>query len=532
VERLTVKNLIGILGWVGVALVGAAVILRFTKPDSIDLYKNLAYAGLAVTLLYAATQWRDIKRSFGGRNIRYGSMAAGSVVLVLGILVALNFIGARRNKRWDLTENQQFGLSEQTKQVVAGLQKPLNVKVFYQAGGGMLTTLRDRLNEYDYLSDQMNVEYINADEDPIRAKQYEIQNYGTIVLEYEGRREKTTSSDESGITNAIKKVVEGRAKKIYFLAGHGEHDPTVSDRGGYSQIAERLKGDNFETAKLVLAQEGKIPADASVLVIAGPKADLLPPEVEEIRAFLKRGGKLIVMLDPPDKLGAPEAASLVALAKEWGVTYGNDIILDVTGMGQIFGGGPTIPVGMPTSHPITQGFDMMTGFPYARTATPTEGGAEGKVAQKIVETAPQSWAEIDLKGLFETSRPSRDLDKGDKPGPLPIAAAVSAPAGDAAPPAEGAPADGPKPETRLVFVGDSDFASNMAIGVPGNGDLFLNMANWAAQQDNLIAIRPKDPSDRRVVLTEDQTSIVKLLVLVVGPVLLLANAVRVWWKKR
>ncbi len=525
------KNLIGMLGWLGVALVGAAVILRFTKPESIDLYRNLAYAGLVVTLVYAATQWRDVKRSFSGRNVRYGTMAAGSVILVLGILVALNFISARRNTRWDLTENQQFGLSEQTRQVLGGLQKPLTFKVFYNPTGG-LDALRDRLEEYDYLSDQVHVEYINADEDPIRAKQYEIQNYGTVVLEYDGRTERTTNTDEAGITNAIKKILEGRAKKMYFLAGHGEHDPTVSDRAGYSQIAERLKGDNFETAKLVLAQEGKIPADATVLVIAGPKADLLAPEVDEIRGFLKRGGKVIVMLDPPDKFGAPEATSLVGLAKEWGVTYGNDIILDITGMGQIFGGGPTIPVGMPTSHPITQGFEMMTGFPYARTVTPVEGGTEGRFAQKIVETAPQSWAESDLKGLFETSRPSRDLDKGDKPGPLPIAAAVSAPAAETPAPAEGAPADGPKPETRLVFVGDSDFPSNMAIGVPGNADLFLNMANWAAQQENLIAIRPKDPTDRRVTLTEDQGRILSWLTQIIFPLLLVGWAARVWWKKR
>ena len=54
----------------------------------------------------------------------------------------------------------------------------------------------------------------------------------TFVLEYGGRTERATSVDEQSITNALKKVIEGKAKKVYFVQGHGEHDPTAlrSDR--------------------------------------------------------------------------------------------------------------------------------------------------------------------------------------------------------------------------------------------------------------------------------------------------------------
>jgi ABC-type uncharacterized transport system involved in gliding motility auxiliary subunit len=55
-------------------------------------------------------------------------------------------------------------------------------------------------------------------------------------------------------------------------------------------------------------------------------------------------------------------------------------------------------------------------------------------------------------------------------------------------------------------IGDSDFASNGDFGFQGNGDMFLNTANWLAQQENLIAIRPKNPEDRRLQLTADQVS--------------------------
>src|SRR5262245_9925523 len=103
------KRLMGILGWLGVALVLEALVLKFTQPpDRQGLVQGLAIAGLVVTLLYAASQWRDIARSFQGRGAKYGSIALGGVLVFAAILVAINWIAQRQNKRWDLTETQQF----------------------------------------------------------------------------------------------------------------------------------------------------------------------------------------------------------------------------------------------------------------------------------------------------------------------------------------------------------------------------------------------------------------------------------------
>ena len=84
----------------------------------------------------------------------------------------------------------------------------------------------------------------------------------------------------------------------------------------------------------------------------------------------------------------------------------------------------------------------------------------------------------------------------------------------------------------MVVVGDSDFASNSALGIQGNRDITLNIVNWLAQQENLIAIRPHDPQDRRIQLTEDQSQRIFFVALLIIPGLLLANGVRVWWKRR
>ena len=277
-----------------------------------------------------------------------------------------------------------------------------------------------------------------------------------------------------------------------------------------------------------------MPDDATVLVVAGPTTDFFPPELDAVRAFLKRAGKLWLMFDPPEKLGAPELTQLIALAKEWGFNVGNDIVVDASGLGkQLMNTDASVPLGIPAPHKITEGFRLLTGFPFARSVTPVEGGTDGKLPQKVVETDRRSWAETDLKGLFTTSKPVQELDKGDKAGPITLVAAVSAAASETpTPPAAPATPEAPKPETRVVVVGDSDFLTNRAINIPGNRDLGLNIANWLAQQENLIAIRPRDPDSRPMALTEQQSTFINWLALAILPGLLFGMAVWVWWKRR
>jgi len=527
VEGLIVKQLIGFLGWFGLALVGGALIIRFTQPELIEWSQRLAIGGLVATLLYTLGQWRDIARSFQAKNVKYGTIAAGSVVVFLGILVGLNWISSRQNKRWDVTSTKEFELSDQTKKIMASLTKPVVARVFH------LTTdiqrFRDRLGEYQYLSKQLQVEFFDIEKQPLEAQTYEVSTPGTIVFDYEGRRERTTSDREQEITNALIKVVEGKAKKVYFLQGHGERDSAAPAPNGYSQIVEALKSDNFEVAPLALAQEGAVPADATLIVIAGPTTDLLPGEQEQLKGYLARAGKVLLMLDAPTTDGSPNVPSLIALAKDWGIDVGSNVVLDASGMGRAIGAGPEVPLAMSyPSHPVSEGFRVMTAYPLSRSVTPIEGGSNGKVAQSLVMTSPRSWAEGDIKGLFATGKPTPG-EASDKAGPISIAAAVSGAAPDAPKPAE---PDTPAPEARLIVVGDADFGSNGGLGIQGNRDFFLNMANWLAQQENLIAIRAKDPEDRRISLTEDQSTRIFWLALLFIPMAFIGIGVRVWWKRR
>jgi ABC-type uncharacterized transport system involved in gliding motility auxiliary subunit len=354
------------------------------------------------------------------------------------------------------------------------------------------------------------------------------------VFEYKGRNEKATSDGEQEMTNALIKVVQGRQPKVYFTQGHGEKDTASSDRGGYNAISGALTSGNFVVDKIVLAQATAVPADADVVIVAGPKTDFLGPEIDLLKSYLARGGKVLLLLDPVIKADQPQPAGLQALLKDWGIEAGNDVVLDVSGMGKLIGTDESVPVAASyPSHAITDNFQLLTAYPLARSMSPIEGGANGRTAQRIVETSRSSWAETNLKGL-NGSEPAK-LDEADKKGPVSLAAAVSGGA-TATPPAEASKdanaANAKKPETRIVAFGDSDFASNAALGVQGNRDLFLNAVNWLAQQENLIAIRPKDPEDRRITLTSDQERRIFYLTVLIVPGLVLLAGVQTWWRRR
>jgi ABC-type uncharacterized transport system involved in gliding motility auxiliary subunit len=524
-----VNKILSLVGWVGTAMVFVAVAIRFGLPAKEQYAYYLAWAGLICVLAYTLGQWREIVKVFARRQTRYGTLAATSVLAVLGILIAINYIGARQNKRWDLTANKQFSLSDQSKNVIVKLDAPLQILVFDKETE--FPRFQDKLKEYQYLSKQVTAEYIDVDKKPAAARQNQISQYGTIVLNYKGRTERVTADNEQDITNGIIKVVSGQQRKLYFTQGHGERDTTSADRDGYNAIAAALGRENYGVDKLVLAQQGAVPADASMVIIAGPKTDFFAPEVEALKKYLETSGKVMVEIDPPDKADSAPLANLIALAHDWGVQVGNDVVVDVSGMGRLIGTDASVPVAANyPPHPITQRFSLLTAFPLARSASPVSGGVNGHTAQTFVESSPRSWAESDIKSLLASGEVSLDESKGDKKGPVSIGAAVSA--SSTAAPKPGDPPDAPKPETRVVVIGDSDFAANAGLGIQGNRDLFMNIVGWLSQQENLISIRPKEADDRRITLTATQQANIQWLSLLIIPASIFGMGVYTWWRRR
>ena len=520
--------------WLAIALVcvALALFLQPWRPEWAGYARYLAVAGLVLLLLSMLTGWREIASAFQRRQTRLSTITFSSIAFVLGILVLINIIGTRQSKRWDLTVNNVYTLSDQTQNVLKTLDATLAIRVFDKSTE--LPRFKDQLAEYEHGSKNVAVEYIDADKQRTKAIQYKVEAYGTVVFEYKGRVERVTGSSEQDLTTGIVKVVTGSQKKIYLTQGHGEKTADSSERTGLSTVKSSLERENYGVDKVVLIQQGQVPDDAAALIVAGPKTDLLAPEVDAIRKYLAGGGKLMVMLDPPESGKSAPLANLEGLLREWGFEVGGYIVVDASGLGQIFGADAATPVAAsyPT-HPITDRFNFMTAYPMARPIGPLRGGANGHTPDTFIQTSPRSWGESDIDGLMKSGEVKFDEGK-DLKGPVSIGAAVSAAAGAAANPPglTEAGTNEKKSETRVVAIGDSDFAANAYISVQGNRDLFMNTIGWLAQQENLISIRPREASDRRLTMTAAETRLVFFMALFGIPGAILAMGVYTWWRRR
>jgi ABC-type uncharacterized transport system involved in gliding motility auxiliary subunit len=518
------QRILNIIGWIGTALVIVAVGLRLFGHGAYDQYAVwTAWTGLVLVLLYPIGQWREVSAHFNRRQAKYASVAATSIIVVLGILIAVNYLSERRfSKRWDLTKNSIHTLSDQSQKVLAGLDSPLKMTLVDRAQS--FENYRDRLAQYQDASRRVTIDYLDGELDPAKAKAFDVQAFPTLVLQYKGKTEKVLSIEEREITSAVIRVISGKQRKAYFVQGHGEHDPAGDSPNAYKGVAQLLKGDNITVDTLVLSQVKDVPDDATVLIVSGPTADFLDDEIEALERYLGKGGKLMLMLDPTLGERAQPLTKLIALARDWGADVGNDIVVDPSTSRPELVVAQSYP-----SHPITESFRLASIFPLTRSVSPVTPPPSGKTAQSFVQSGKAAWAETDLKGLTTQVEPTPDPSKGDKNGPVSIAVAINTPA-----PPEDAKADDPKtpPQTRLVVIGDSDFASDAVAGSLGNVDLFLNMVNWLTAQENLISIRPKEPGNSRLTMTPDQVGVVKYVSILGIPALVFAIGIFTWSRRR
>ena len=509
-----------------------------------------------------------LRAALGRRSAREGANLGITAVLLFAVLVGVNYVANRRNISWDLTAGGRFSLSPQTVRILEELDRDIRLVVLDQPrAAGRTLELFER---YADRSGRVAWEVIDQEAEPARARAYQATAeagipFGTVVVESGGRQERVTAPQEQDITNAIVRILKGETRKVYFTTGHQERSLEETGAGGLSAIGSRLEESNYEVAELALLEhvedgEVRIPEDAAVVIVAGPRLDLLEAEAAALAAHVHAGGKAMLLLDPPDPPGTPDGREeLTGLASEFGATPAGDVVIDASGVGQLFGFGVEVPLAASYGfHPITRGFvNAATVFPLAQSliATPPDELPRGMRLSELVLSSDVAWGETD-PGELETGEVAAGED--ERAGPLRLAYAVHVPTGDPQGPAEEAGAGEPDPpeaaaeldpeadpdgepdeepaeapEGRLVIVGDSDFiGNNLALAPLGNADLFLNMVNWLTEDEDLIAIRPRAAEDRRITMTSAQVRNVVLLSLVFLPGFFLIWGLTVWWSRR
>jgi ABC-type uncharacterized transport system involved in gliding motility auxiliary subunit len=436
-------------------------------------------------------------------------------LIVLAILGTVNFLANRYNKSYDSTSNKKFTLSDQTAKIAKNLQQPVTITYWDRPTG--FQTARDLLDRYKNLSGKITVDYEDVDKRRTQAIAAGVKALPTIAIQVGNKKEEAKSLTEEEISGALVRALKGGDRMVCFVLGSGEHSADDTDREGLSTAKTLVEKNNYKTQTVKMLPKPEIPKDCTIVVVPGPKRDYIQLEVDALKSYVEDGGRALFMIDPPLMFGGQqidENASLAMVLSGWGVTLQKDLVLDLSGMGQVFGAGPEYPlVTAYESHAIVREMkDVATLFPITRSLEVKNG--DKTTVEKLFSTTADSFATTNL------SSPEIRQGKNDIKGPLVLGAAGTYTTGKEA------------GNGRFVVVGTSSFAINNFIGFNGNRDLFLNMLNWLSSDEDLISIRPKEPADRPLNMNARQVSLLFYSSVLGLPLLIVAMGVGVWWRRR
>jgi ABC-type uncharacterized transport system involved in gliding motility auxiliary subunit len=485
------------LQYAGIAVLAAAVILPFALPSQAQYRWWLVIAGVVLVLASFLTRVSDYRAVVHHRSTRYGVNTVVMILLVLGVIGFVEALSARHNARLDLTENRRNSLSPQTIQLLKGLKTDVNAVGFFRTDQPGKRVAEDLFKQYArYAGGKFTWKVVDPDREPALARRYAVESYGTVVLETKTKSEKVLDAEEEKLTNGLVKVTREGKRSVYIVQGHGEHEITNTERSGFSEAKGALERSNYDAKPLALAREGKMPDDAAVVVIPGPRTDLFAPELDALDTYLGKGGKLLVMVNPFQN------EALKKWLVKYGFELGDNLIVEPNPIGRLFGIGPEVPIVQQyESHAITRDMNGVTTlFPLTRSVDTAKTPPQGVVLQVLARTSAQSWGETNRDAL---QRGEAKPDPEDPKGPLPVAAVAT------------------KDKARIVVYGTSNLASNQFLNLQGNRDFFLNTVSWLAEEEDQISIRPKEARSAPVFLSAQQGQAVFLLPVVLLPVLVL-----------
>ncbi|HVN54270.1 MAG TPA: GldG family protein [Anaerolineaceae bacterium] len=457
-----------------------------------------------------------MRETLTGRQARYGSNALILTVAFVGILVVINLVGYNNSRRWDLTEDKTHTLAPETVQALQKLPGAVSATAYFSRNSNP-STARNLLDEMKTSAKgKFDYRFIDPDADPVSAQQDNIGQGqdGVIILRMGDQKEKVSFADEQQITTSLIRLTNPGERVIYFLTGHGEKDPDGSGDTTYSTAKSALTSKNYMVKTISLLVDHAIPKDARAIVIAGPQKPLAESEIDVIRGYIANGGSAVILVDPPlitDNSAYKPDPLETYLTKDWGIQLKNDLVIDIAV------NPPTVAAAneygnSPITNTLLQNH-LVTVFPESRSLQVDPQAKQNTVL--LVKTAPGTWAETDLAAL-KNNKAAPDNGK-DILGPITLAVSFEDTAKG----------------SRVVVVGDSDFASNGVFNTLGNGDLFINMVDWASKQDNLINLTPKSQTNRMMLPPQRYTlGLILLGSVFVVPGAILASGLGVWLQRR
>lgn len=424
------------------------------------------------------------------KTVQHTSNILLFTAIIFACVIGVNLLGIKYEKKFDLTASNVFSLAPQTVKVLRSLDEQVSVYAYIRPEQGRDVT--DLLNLCRYESDNFRYQIIDPDKQPALAKRHNVTKYGTFVVESaSGKSEVIQKLGESEIVNAILRVISGEVKKIYVLTGHGERLLGDKNPRGWSKANGMMEQAGYKIKTLNWFETGKIPEDADLLIVAGPRNDYTKNEVELLRKRLNSGGSTLFTLDPT------HIPNLTAFMKEWGITLKDDMVLDTVSE-QLGFGSLVAAVATYTKHPIVKDIKAASFYPVSRSLE-LDANNEKIDLKAVGLTGTESWGETDLVSI---EKGSATFDAtADYPGSRIIIATAEWEVGEAQ---EKLKIGEARKKARMVVVGDSDFASNSTLGLSSNKDVFLNIIGWLVGEEARLSIRSNKTGFHPIIFTSDQ----------------------------
>ncbi|HEX4085819.1 MAG TPA: Gldg family protein [Chthoniobacteraceae bacterium] len=493
-----------------------------------------------------ATNSTDTKKAPRIHRVAIGTNVLVQILTLLFILAGINYYAFKHFKRWDFSLDQTTRLSDQTKQILAHLQKPLKIYEFFSPdprlpGGDIFSYLQSLLKEYQYAAPQgmVDVETIDPFKDLGRAKElmtkYKFGNENVVIIDYQGHSKVVNAADmaeydnsgemtgqppqlkgfkgEQALTSAILEVTEPHQNKIYLIGGKGGPELNSDDLSAFKAYMQRQ---NLLMDTTVLMNDTTIPDDAKAVMLIGAKYDLTDRELKLLQDYWGKDGRIFVALDPSGH--TPKLDAFLASA---GIKPQDDRVLRTMSMGPITGIVRDVASNFSESSPITKDLKGVD------TIFPGQTQSLALTQLPDVRTDPLAiasqgyWGETKYQDM-ETTGVAYD-PKEDINAPLTVAASAE----------KGALPDASvqMDTARMIVTGNADFLTNAAL-TEANVDFVIDGLNWLLNRKDLIGIPPKGIQQFSLNLTDDEMHKMELLVLLVMPAVVAMIGFGVWIQRR
>ena len=439
-----------------------------------------------------------------------------------------HYLASHSNVRWDVTQDKQHTLSNNTIEYVSTLTNELQLTAFYV--GMPPKYLLDLFKEYERVSaGVIKTEIIDPIEQIAYAAKFgnaiNADERKVIVQSGDNRKDvdfSLSALSEDKLTNAIASVSRV-PRTVYFLTGHGEYSSTNQEYAGLSKFKQLLADNNITSKTLMLGITQSIPENCDVLIIAGPKNALTSNEETLISDYLIKGGDALFLIEhtlvttpdkPLSKDNLKKNPSLNTILNQWGLDVQSDIVVDLTNhVGDDIGSPATKNYGHHKA--LTEGLDY-TFYVRPRSLRVLPQRRASIKHAVIVSTASteNSWAETN-RALDIQFDPNTDTI-----GPVPFAYVVIEEKSAVLPSQKSS-------DTRLIVFTDADFLSNVYVNQYSNARMGLNLINWLAEIDYKTFFSAKEIKIERLNLTSKQTRQV-IVILILLPFLLVIVGLVVW----